>query len=60
MHVKAAPGLMCPKEDRPREYISDEEAGVEVPDSTYYRRLIADGSLHEIVVAPPESKGGKK
>jgi len=31
-------------EGRPREYITD-SAAVEVPDSTYYRRLIADGSL---------------
>jgi len=45
MKVLAAKGLKCPKEGKPREYITDSEP-VDVPDdSTYYRRLIADGSL---------------
>ena len=45
MKVLAAKGARCPKEDKPREYITDTEP-VDVPDdSTYYRRLIADGSL---------------
>lgn len=41
--VKTAPGNMCPMEGKPREYIRD--VPVEVPDTTYYIRLINDGSL---------------
>lgn len=44
MKVIAAPGLQVPKEDKPREYITDAEP-VEVPDSAYYLRRIADGDL---------------
>lgn len=44
MLVKAAPGLKCPMEKKPRIYITDQEP-VEVPDSPYYRRLVKDGSL---------------
>lgn len=44
MLVKASPGLQCPKENKPREYI-DDAAAVDVPDSAYYRRLLGDGSL---------------
>lgn len=44
MLVKAAPGINVPKEDKPREYITDESA-VEVPDSAYYLRRMADGDL---------------
>jgi len=44
LKVTAAPGTRCPMEGRPREYITD-TAAVEVPDTAYYRRLIADGSL---------------
>lgn len=44
LKVIAAPGTRCPMEGRPREYITD-TAAVEVPDTTYYRRLLADGSL---------------
>lgn len=50
MRVKAAPGLQCPKEQNPREYIGDDDAGVEVEASAYYRRLIDDGSLVEVTV----------
>jgi hypothetical protein len=39
-------------EGRPREYITD-SAAVEVPETAYYRRLIADGSL---VKAGPGNK----
>lgn len=45
MRVKATPGLQCPKEQNPREYIGDDDAGVEVEASAYYRRLLDDGSL---------------
>lgn len=43
MYVKAAPGSRCPMDGKPREFITD--SPVEVADSAYYRRLIADGSL---------------
>lgn len=56
MIVKAAPGLACPKEENPRDYITDTEP-VTVPDSAYYRRLVFDGSLVTVEDAP---KGGKK
>ncbi len=44
MKVLAAPGLKCPKENNHREYI-DDMTPFDAPDTTYYRRLIADGSL---------------
>ncbi|WP_024302224.1 DUF2635 domain-containing protein [Pseudogulbenkiania sp. MAI-1] len=44
MKVKAAPGLQVPKEDKPREYITDAEP-VEVPNSAYYLRIVAEGDL---------------
>lgn len=44
MKVKAAKGLQCPMEGKPREYITDSKA-VDVPDTAYYRRMIDDGSL---------------
>jgi len=40
-------------EGRPREYITD-TAAAEVPDTAYYRRLLADGSL--IKVGPGNKK----
>lgn len=40
----AAKGLRVPKETKPRVYITDAEA-VDVPDTTYYRRRIAEGDL---------------
>jgi hypothetical protein len=48
MKVKAAPGSKCPMEGKPRAYITDAEA-CEVPETSYYKRLIVDGSL---VLAP--------
>lgn len=44
MKVIAKKGARCPREGRPREYITDAGA-VDVPDSAYYRRLIREGSL---------------
>lgn len=44
MLVKAVPGIKVPKEDKPREYITDAEV-VEVPDTQYYRARIVDGDL---------------
>lgn len=63
MKVKAAPGTKCPKEGKPRQYITDTEP-VEVPASAYYRRLVAEGSLIQQSVIPvktgiQENKGGK-
>ena len=59
MKVKAPPGILCPKEEQPREYITEDPAGVEVPDSAYYRRLVDDGSLLTISIeAPAKNKGG--
>ena len=52
MRVCAAPGLQGPKEGKPREYITDDPKGVDVPDTPYYRRLLNDGSLLEV---PPET-----
>lgn len=57
MRVTAAPGLRCPKEGAPREYITD-AAPVEVPETSYYLRLVADGSL--VVVTATPKKGGTK
>lgn len=54
MLVKAAPGINVPKEDKPREYITDASA-VEVPDSAYYLRRLADGDL----VAASKTKPAK-
>jgi len=49
MKVIAAPGTRCPREEQsgpstPVKFITDSEA-VDVPDTTYYRRLVNDGSL---------------
>jgi len=43
MLVKSKPGTRCPKEGKPREYITG--AYMQVPASAYYRRLVAEGSL---------------
>lgn len=61
MKVQAAPGAKCPKEGRPREYITD-NTPVEVPDSAYYLRLVADGSLVAVATTAKNAdlKGGKK
>lgn len=55
MRVQAAPGLQCPKEDNPKQYIGEEP--VEVPDTAYYRRMLDDESL---VLAPEKPKKGDK
>ncbi len=47
MRVISAPGTRCPKEGKPREYITDTEPS-DVPDTTYYRRLVAEGSLIQV------------
>jgi hypothetical protein len=66
MLVQSKPGTRCPKEGKPREYIGD-NIPTEAPDSAYYRRLVADGSLIKVPAVIPvqtgiqeEKKGGKK
>lgn len=44
MKVIAHKGAQCPKEGKPREYITDDEP-TEVPDTAYYMRLVEEGSL---------------
>lgn len=56
MLVKPAPGLKVPVEGRPKGYITGPDP-VKVPDTAYYLRLVADGSLVE--VSPVEPKGRK-
>jgi hypothetical protein len=52
--VIAAPGLKVPKEEKPRDYITDTppegDAGYVVEDSAWTLRRIADGDL--VVVEP--------
>jgi len=55
MKVLAAPGTRCPKENNPREYITDKKP-VDVPDSAYYRRLLADGSLVTAAYLKPKTE----
>lgn len=66
MNVIAKKGTKCPKEGKPRKYITD-SAPVEVPGTAYYRRLIKDGSLEvsknpSAFSLPPKQpkKGGNK
>lgn len=60
MKVTAIPGARCPKESNPRDYITDNQPE-DVPDSIYYRRLVADGSLVEEKVQGTRIKDqGKK
>ncbi len=56
MLVRSAPGTRCPMENKPRKYISD-STPVEVPNSTFYKRLIRDGSLVPVVAQPPTAMG---
>lgn len=44
MKVKAVAGVRVPMEDAPHKYITDAET-VEVENTLYYRRRIADGDL---------------
>lgn len=46
MIVKAVPGVKVPLENQPYAYI--EQESVEVDDSVYYQRRIADGDLIEV------------
>ena len=57
MKVMAQKGAKCPMEGKPREYITDAKA-VDVPDTPYYRRLVADGSLIEPPAKTAKKEGG--
>ncbi len=56
MLVKAAPGIKVPMEEKPREYITDDQPA-DVPESAYYLRRVADGDLIE--VAAKTKKGAE-
>ena len=58
MKVTAAPGTQCPMEEKPRSYITDTEA-MDVPETAYYLRLIADGSLIPVPEAAQKAKKGE-
>lgn len=52
IHVKAAPGVRVPIEGKPKSYIEDK--AVQVEETPYYTRRIAEGDL--LVIAPAPSK----
>jgi len=56
MLVQSAPGTRTPMETNPRAYITDTEP-IDVPDTTYYRRLLDDGSLVEARLGKKKSGG---
>lgn len=58
MRVTAPQGIRCPMEQDPKKYITDDPVGVTVTASAYYRRMVDDGSLIEIV-EQPNKKGSK-
>lgn len=58
MQVISKPGSRCPMAGKPRDYITDTTAQ-DVPESSYYLRLIDDGSLIR-VTEEPFVKAGKK
>ena len=55
LKVKAAYGLRVPFENHAHRYI--EQSAVEVENSLYYRRLLADGDLILVVTGKIEKKG---
>ncbi len=57
MIVKAAAGVKVPKEGKPRQYITESEA-VNVPETAYYLRRLAEGDLvpAKAAKAKPETK----
>lgn len=52
MLVKATPGLKVPKEQKPREYITEDKSE-EIEVTAYYLRRLADAELVEVVVEQP-------
>lgn len=59
MRVQAAPGLIVPREDNPRTYITDAEP-VEIEMTGYYIRRMAEGDLVEVAAeqSDPTRAGG--
>lgn len=55
MRVQAAPGIKVPRQDDPRQYITDSEP-VELEMTGYYIRRMSEGDLVE---APPLSPATK-
>lgn len=55
MRVKAIPGIKVPVEHNARAYI-DEFIEVDVEDTVYYQRRIADGDLIVVNPAKPQKK----
>ncbi len=66
MLMKAIPGGKIPVRGKPGQHITDDKA-VNVPNNSYYRRLVAEGSLIEVPLettnqkpsAKPRKEGGK-
>ena len=58
MIVKAKQGCMCPRENPRDKAINDTDA-VEVPDTAYYRRRVADGSLRRVAAMAKDNKADK-
>ena len=56
MIVKAAPGVKVPLENQPYAYIEQEP--VEVENTVYYQRRIADGDLIEVQPARKQRGAG--
>jgi hypothetical protein len=57
MQVIAAPGHRVPKQDDPRKHIEAAPAdAIEVPDTSYYRRRLAEGEL----LPAKKPRGGAK
>lgn len=54
MKVKARTGLRVPMEHASRQYITAEKA-VDVPDTAYYRRRVAEGDLIDDDASAAES-----
>lgn len=59
MKVIAANGLRVPHEKRVNAYITDDDV-YEVENTAYYRRLLVDGDLIEVVVEEPATKAATK
>jgi len=51
MKVKAAQGVRVPKERAPRQYITEEQGVVDVPDTPYYQLRVRDGDLLRVADA---------
>jgi hypothetical protein len=58
MFVKAKKGCAVPYEDLSGKMITDGEL-IEVPDTTYYRRLVMDGSLMTDLPEAEDKKPGE-